>query len=336
MLRRNTCSIILACAPIAAISSHWLGGEIRYTHLEGFTYTIEARIYTCLESPADRPEITIDFGDGTTADVPREAPTDYFGASCCSIRLSTYPTTHTFSGSGSYMIRFEDQNRSSGMVNIPNSVNQPICVQALLVIGSEGPNSSVRFDSTQFAIQYVWNTWAHDPGAIEPDGDQVSFELTAPLGWACEPIAGYTQPVGVNFAWLNPSSGVFLWDYPPTLGNWNLCIKATERRNGIVVGEVTRDMTICVSPFVVGLEEVVPDASVRLLKPAGDARITVLGLLNEAMDLQVVDARGALIMREKLQPGVREVMLPELAAGMHCAVLSDANGITDVLRFVEP
>lgn len=233
-----------------------LGGEIRFTHLAGSAYRIEAMVYTALEWPSDYPELEVHV-DGQLFTVPREAHMDHFGEpNCENVRLSTYPLVHTFDAPGLHQAWFELSTRSAGVLNIPNSIGQPACIHATIVVSPGlGPNSSIRFGNLQSVTTWSWNTLVHDPGAFDPDGDSLSFELVAPLGSECSSIMGYAFPTGAVLAWLDPASGVFHWNHPPAPGHWSLCIRGTEWRNGQLIGQVTRDMVLCIAPFTVGVPE---------------------------------------------------------------------------------
>ena len=247
--------VLFAAIAGYAQASHWLGGEFRYTHVQGFTYEISFHAWTCLDSPADRPELVFDMGDGILDTVPRMSIMDNpTGPGCCGVRYSVYNTTHTYPGPGFYAITLQDQNRGSGIVNIPNSVAQAFCVGITLDISpAAGINNSVVFTSSPLDVQDVWSTLVHDPMAFDPDGDSLSFELVTPLGLGCYPVMGYvlphTQPGG--WTWLDPATGAFHWHLPMMTGTYTIAIRATEWRwvNGVLmsVGRSTRDMVICVN-----------------------------------------------------------------------------------------
>jgi len=56
---------------LAASATHNRAGEITYRHLGGFQYEATIITYTKAESPADRPEVGINWGDGSTDTIPR-------------------------------------------------------------------------------------------------------------------------------------------------------------------------------------------------------------------------------------------------------------------------
>lgn len=324
-----------AFASTPVLASHFQGGEISYAHIVGDSYSIQVKLWSVLEVPIDWPEITVYFGDGTAQIVPRDFTVDAFANECGNLRKSIYTATHDYPVPGAYRIRYTEPNRDAGIVNIPSSVNQPACIEALLVVDPLlGVNHSVVFDTAQSAFQHIWNVWVHDPGAANPDGDSLSFEAVLPLGFNCEPAVGSQPPWGTNFSWVDPATGVFHWDYPPLVGEWNLCIRATEWRNGILIGQVTRDMTICVGPWVIGLPEnpeprpmrAVIDGPYLYLFDAGTGPIT--------MDIFASD--GSLVMRRALAPNDHPIPIGELSVASYTVRAMSESGAPLHARFVKP
>lgn len=313
-----------------------LGGEIRFTHLAGSTYRIEAIVYTALEWPSDYPEIEV-YVDGQPYTVPREAPTDLFGEpNCQNVRISVYPLEHTFDVPGLHQAWFYLSARPAGVLNIPNSIGQTACIRATIVVSPGlGPNSSIRFGNRQSVTAWSWNTLVHDPGAFDPDGDSLSFELVAPLGSGCSSIMGYVFPTGAVLAWLDPASGVFHWNHPPSPGNWSLCIRGTEWRNGQLIGQVTRDMVLCVAPFTVGVNEVGDAEPLRTtLSPDGSLlhlRPSPLGF--GVAEVLALDGRVAL--RQAMRRG-EPIAVGQLSAGPYALRVTDAQGRVQLARFVKP
>lgn len=285
-------------------ATHLRAGELRYEHMEGLTYRVQGILYLDPNSPADRPEIVI-YIDGVADTVPRTEIIDFPSAtSCGAIRRCVYETQHSFPGPGLYTIDMVDSNRNSGIVNVPNSVSQSFCVKAIIVIGANGPNNSVRFAAPALFSDMEWSTLVHDPIAEEDDGDSLSFDLVTPHGLGCIPIAGYALPYSPSpgWAWLDPTSGVYAWYMPNLIGEYTIAIRASEWRNNAMIGQVTRDMAFCVS----ALPTAVPTGSaatedVHLLRVNDEWMLennTPGVLIGE-----LIDARGAMIRTLNLTSG---------------------------------
>ncbi len=228
----------------AGLGTHARTAVITYKHVEGYTYAITIETYTYSPSPADRPELEIQWGDGTSAMLPRTYMLDVTPT----IRKNLYEGEHTFSGEGSYLMSMEDPNRNYGIVNIPNSINQPEFVETLLVINDEaGPNNSVIFETIP-ALQ-VNNGWPfeYNCGAIDTDVDHLTYELIPCKGMNGLPIEGYEIPYATHEFKMDAENGQITWDWPYIQGEYIIAAKITEWRNGKVMGFVTREFQFIVS-----------------------------------------------------------------------------------------
>ena len=315
----------LAIGP-ASYATHLSGGELRYEHISGLTYRIQGILYTYLSSPADRPEIIIDQDT-----VPRTTMVDFpDGSGCGGIRVSTYETTRVFAGPGEYVIHMIDMNRNGGIVNIPNSDSQGFSVSATLIINPlTASNASPIFNAHQFTSSWNWSTLIHELQATDADGDSLSFHLVAPQDASGSPIVGYefpeqfTSPGG--FTWLDPETGTFLWDHPTLIGPYVIAIRCDEWRDGVLIGQVTRDMTICVSELPTAIEGGSNAAEdVRMLRVNDE-----WALDNNTQDLltaQLIDARGAIIRTFNLASGRTIVPLIDQANGFVLLRTMDAEG----------
>jgi hypothetical protein len=223
---------------------------------------------------------------------------------------------HTFPEAGAYWITYVEQNRNGGIVNIPNSVGQASCVQALLVMDDAlGSNTSLVFDTFQFETHRNWNTLIHDPGAFDADGDSLTFELATPAGIGCLPIQGYETPVGVNYVWLDPSTGTFIWDYPPFWGEFVIAIRGSEYHNGQLIGQVTRDMTICIAGFVVGMEEG-PTLDGMVIAPSlTNGPFWITNPTETPLSITIHSSTGSMVHRSTIASGRSNVDLGSVAAG---------------------
>lgn len=325
-------SVLISTLPITAWSTHSLGGEFRYTHLQDLTYTIEFHYWTCLEAPADRPEIIVRFGDGQLDTIPRTMMSDDPSASdCCGIRYSIYTTTHNYELPGVYTLAMEDRNRSSGIINIPNSNSQPFCTSATIFISNDiGPNNSAIFSADPYNWDFVWSTLVHDPQASDTDGDSLNFELVSPLGLGCTPAAGYTMPSTQpgGWTWLDATNGTYHWHLPNLIGQQVVAIRATERRliNGTwtVVGEVVRDMTICLASIPTGFEALNKEGTPILRPTLCDGTLWVTNPGSSMEWMSIVDATGREVRRFQALPGEQALQLTDLRPAMY--LLRDQSG----------
>jgi gliding motility-associated-like protein len=224
-----------------AFATHNRAGEITYKQIGPLTYEITIVTYTYTLSPADRPELTVQWGDGNSESVSRieevYLPNDY--------KRNTYKGRHTYPGPGIYEIVMEDPNRNEGILNIPNSVNVPFTIKTILQINAEvGNNNTPVLLTPPIDKASVGRLFVHNPAAYDSDGDSLSYGLTVCLGENGEPIAGYTIPPASHEFYVNPVTGDLVWNCPTQTGKYNVAMLIEEWRNGVKIGKIIRDMQI--------------------------------------------------------------------------------------------
>ncbi len=227
--------------PIQLLATHNRAGEITYRQIGPLTYEITLVTYTYTLSPADRPQLQIQWGDGTTSIVDRiekiQLPNYY--------QRNTYKGIHTYPGPGTYQIVMEDPNRNDGILNIPGSVNIPFAIKTILQINPTlGNNNTPVLLNPPIDKAAVGKLFIHNPAAFDPDGDSLSYELTVCLGANGEPIPGYTYPPASHDFYVNPISGDLVWNTPTQPGKYNVAMLIEEWRDGIKIGKIERDMQI--------------------------------------------------------------------------------------------
>lgn len=258
--------LILCClASLQAAATHNRAGEITYRHLTGSTYEVTITTYTKSTVVADRPYLNIRWGDegseNSVDSLPRvNGPINPAGIPTGEllegdIRLNLYVGTHTYPGPGIYSLIVEDPNRNAGVLNIPGSVDVPFCISSLLIIDPQaGNNDSPVLLSPAVENACINQLWEHNPGAYDPDGDSLTYDLVSCAGFDCLPIQNFVQPNEVDGAggafYVEPTTGTVVWDVPGLAGEYNFALRIREWREvegqWILVGQVIRDMQITV------------------------------------------------------------------------------------------
>jgi len=240
-----------------AWATHERAGEISFKYISGLTYEITIVTYTYAPSPADRYELEISWGDSTRSILQRSngelTGLGYFGEIIGpDLKKNLYIGIHTFPGAATYKITLEDPNRNYGIQNIPNSVEIPFFIETQLTINPFiGANSSPQLLLPPVDQGCVDKTFLHNPGAFDPDGDSLTFRLTACRGANGENIPGFVFPnqIGTNVGSvfkMNPSTGDIIWQDPKMQGEYNIAFLIEEWRNGLKIGYMTRDMQITI------------------------------------------------------------------------------------------
>ncbi|MCX8080269.1 MAG: gliding motility-associated C-terminal domain-containing protein [Bacteroidia bacterium] len=263
--------------------THNKAGEIIYKRIQPtatlvngvyvpiFKFEFIIRTYTEINSPggnADRCKLTLHLGNGDSLVLPRtNGPAGPTSGDCAgtfsgqvinpTTKYNEYKGVYQYANPGIYKVYVYDPNRNEGVVNIPNSVDQPFYLESLLVIDNfVGSNTSPILTSPPLDQACLGICFYHNPGAYDPDGDSLSFELTYcrgvdQLGNIGQPIPGYTYPAtgpGGSFS-IHPTTGLLKWCVPqsPT-GEYNIAFIVKEwRKYGnqrVLIGYVLRDMQV--------------------------------------------------------------------------------------------
>ena len=148
----------------------------------------------------------------------------------------------------------------------------------------------------------VGQRFCHNPAAFDPDGDSLAFRLSTPqdipgeTGCRGRNIPAYQDPTRfstTNEAGTTPPTfaidartGELCWDAPGQEGQFNFAFVVEEWRNGVLIGEVTRDMQIVV------LDQ--PNKR-PLLLPLADLCVTAGTLINQPIRATDPDGNRLLI-----------------------------------------
>jgi gliding motility-associated-like protein len=281
---------LFTCCALQLNATHNRAGEITYVQKGQFTYEITITTFTNTRPtsggwpPADRPVLEIDFGDDNVAQVQRsemyDLP-DYY-------RKNIYVITHTFPGPGTYELVVEDPNRNEGVANIPNSVTVVFSIKTIMQINpSLGINNTPQLLSPPVDKAAKNRLFIHNPAAWDPDGDSLAYRLTSCTGEDGQPINGFTFPENIT---MNELTGDLIWNKPTEVGIFNVAILIEEWREGVKIGQITRDLQIEVyetenmPPDMLSLQEICVEAGevieiqIKAFDPNGDnIELTPLG-----------------------------------------------------------
>ncbi len=266
-------AIFLIGVCYTASATHNRAGEITYRQLSGLTYEFTITTYTKASSiDADRAELEIKWGDGTSNLLPRT--TETFLAN--DIKLNKYKGVHTYLAPATYIVSMEDPNRIENIINMATSINVLFYIEDTLIILNPnlyGLNNSPELLNPPIDFANVDQVFVHNPNAYDPDGDSLSYTLVPPLQTVGSVVPGYASPAQINPSAnnqisINPFTGELIWDSPQRQGVYNIAILITEYRNGQRIGTVLRDLQIIVEQR--NNRPPVIDEVAKICKIAGD------------------------------------------------------------------
>jgi hypothetical protein len=274
---------VLACLSVggsilgiqAAYATHLRAGEITITRksCSSLDFIITITVYTNQGSPirfSNDGSGELNFGDGSPIHHPPQkenSPVPGFGPEFGTV---TYSVEHTFPGPGLYTISYFEHNRNAGILNMFNSVETPFFIQTVINIDPFlGCDNTPRLLVPPIDKACTGAKWYHNPGAYDPDGDSLSFEMTIPKQDVGRNVDAYRPPntkefyAGLDYTHgneahdgppafsINPVTGTIIWDAPGAAGEYNIAflIKEWRKIGGVWVqlGYVTRDMQIIVT-----------------------------------------------------------------------------------------
>jgi CHU_C Type IX secretion signal domain len=253
-------------------ATHLRAGEITVNRLSctSLTFQITVTVYIDTESGIQfgGPSEILNFGDSTWIEVPETTtiPRPDLGEN---MGMAVYTTTHTYSGPGTYVIRYTEPNRNEAVVNIANSVQTLFYLETQISIDPFlGCNNSPRLLVPPIDGACTGSMWVHNPGAFDPDGDSLSYALSYPKKGKGTSADNYRDPndpefyVGLDYNHsneegfgpptftINPKTGAIRWDAPGLAGEYNIAFLIIEWRKiegvWVKMGYVVRDMQIIV------------------------------------------------------------------------------------------
>ena len=184
------------------------------------------------------------------------------------IAVAEVTRDHRYAQYGTYTVTYIERDRSSNIVNIFNSLDTPYVTFVKFTI-TEGQRCNLLPVLTVPPLDKACHKVAflHNPGAFDPDGDSLSYQLSIPAAGLTE-LAIYTSPVdqrlytgyatgnedgtGPPTFGINAVTGLLTWDAPGLIGEYNIAFKIIEWRldsaSGVwsQISSTTRDMQIVV------------------------------------------------------------------------------------------
>lgn len=255
-LLRSLFALALALLMGAASATHNEAGEILLCNVGGTEYEVTIITHTNPDSPADRPDFILQWGDGFTDTIPRLSD-DVIIVAGISVQRNVYVSRHIYPGPGSYILQYEDPNRVANVINIDGgaSVDVPMCVQSMIIVVPGRSDCLPIFTNPPIQNACLGECWEHNPGAYDLDGDSLSYEPRVCLGFDCEPVPNYRFPDEVgpgpnNQYDIDPVTGTITWCAPQQQGIYNIAFAVVEWRNfdgtWFPIGWVMRDMQVIV------------------------------------------------------------------------------------------
>lgn len=257
--------VLMIASVTPSQATHIRAGEIIAERIstQTLTYRITVVGYTDTRSTVVFGPGEIDFGDGRSEVLNTESDFNLTENLGNNIEKNVFVITHTYQGPGNYTIRFMEFNRNANTLNMDQSVDTPFYIETMISIDPFlGVNNSPILTIAPVDNGAVNQTYIHNPGAYDPDGDSLAYVLDVPKQAFQREVNNYRSPASGEFSFtqqdgttppfleLDPVTGDLIWDAPGIAGQYNVAFRIEEWR--LVAGEwerigyVLRDMQIII------------------------------------------------------------------------------------------
>jgi gliding motility-associated-like protein len=260
-MKRFLLLFLLLFFSVSTFATHNRAGEITYRQIGPLSYEVTITTYTKADAPADRCELTLHWGDGTESVLYRtkgSGPADHCDSNGemvnNNIKKNIYIGRHTYSSASIYTLYMLDPNRNAGVLNIPNSVEEPFYITSTLMIGTGlGYNSSPILLNPPTDFGCVNTPYIHNVSAFDIDGDSLSYKMVNCRGANGRELeTTYTPSYNLDKVMVD-NQGTIHWDTPILAGIYNIAVEISEHRKDphsgkwITIGKILRDIQIDVT-----------------------------------------------------------------------------------------
>ncbi|MEN8928808.1 MAG: T9SS type A sorting domain-containing protein [Flavobacteriales bacterium] len=341
-------SILFSLISFSSNASHYLGNDLRFEQIGPNQFVLVLRLATVSTlPPSNQVGCSIYVQNTNALATSASMQLDSSNSATVTIGSNTYGfnigyysdtvilpnDTNGYYGVGYHCCRSNIINHAlAGMLytcDIPNP--------ALL-----GGNSNPRFvdypDSLVFFIGINRNL---DFSASDPDGDSLVYSLINPY----ESTSNGTKPFSLltfNAAFnlsnilgpggsltINPATGI-LSGTAVQLGNYAIAVKCEEFRNGVLIGEVVRDIVIPainapIPTTSLGENMINIEASIYPNPSSGNFAILLNGADFSVSQLEIFDITGKQVMSSSLTSNKIEINTENWEKGLYFARISTGD-----------
>jgi hypothetical protein len=281
LIRFSVLVIFFVALGYRSHATHLRAGEITVERVNcnALTFKITITVFTNTKNTPVKfggdPDLSyLYFGDGKREYVDEQPNVirydlDPSGA----IATSSYTTFHTYSSFETFKIHYQEPNRNGGVLNMENPLNTFFYIETLINLDlyldqRGGCSNSPKLLVPPIDRACTGAAWSHNPGAYDPDGDSIAYEMVIPFRDEDLPVVNYKAPNDPSFYAnldysraneagnaepsfsINRVTGTITWDAPGAPGEYNIAfiIKEFRKIDGIwfEMGFVRRDMQIIV------------------------------------------------------------------------------------------
>lgn len=233
----------------STMASHMMGGQITISHKSGMDYHLKYTAYRDMAGIPIGSVATIYFVDNTSgANFSLTIPYDSLvNVLVPGVEEYVYEADVTFPNTGNWAIHYEECCRNAAILNMVQPGGESHYFYTNFLVDTI--NSSPVFLNPPIVLAQDSVPFYYNPLPFDADGDSIAWSLDVPLSMNGAQVLGYSLPPSDSlfpFS-MDPLTGEITF-LPNTLGNFQVSLRVKEFRNGVQIGEITRDMQIIVVP----------------------------------------------------------------------------------------
>ncbi|MCB0795585.1 MAG: gliding motility-associated C-terminal domain-containing protein [Flavobacteriales bacterium] len=283
---------LVVCIASDVSATHIIGGEMIYDHAGGTDHLITLRLYrdcgpgntngTGFDPTA---ELAVYDGNGlylfsefmafpgaTNVPVVLNNPCLTAPPGIC-VEVAEYTALISLPANASgYVLSYQRCCRTPAILNLVAPNQDGLTCTVRIPPSGLGPNSSPRFNAYPALALCLGQAMVFDHSAVDPDGDQLVYELCTPFAGGTNVAPAPSPPAGPPFPTVNWAAGYsqsYQMDANPALtvdavtgeltvtptlvGSFVVGVLVKEYRNGTLLGEVRRDFRFDVVPCIVNI-----------------------------------------------------------------------------------
>ena len=231
-------------------ASHMMGGQITLAPAGGLTYVLTYTAYRDMVGIPIAQIANVQFVDsasGTTFTHDFSYDTANVVVLVPGVEQYTYSDTVTFPNAGDWYVSYEECCRNFAILNMTNAGGESHHFYTKVAIDSS--NSTPVFLNPPIVLAQEGVPFYYNPLPFDIDGDSIAWTLSVPLSMSGTPVLGYVLPSSDSLVPFNmdPITGEITF-LPNLAGNFQVSVRVAEFRNGVQIGEISRDMQIIVVP----------------------------------------------------------------------------------------
>ncbi|MFH2144391.1 MAG: T9SS type A sorting domain-containing protein [Bacteroidota bacterium] len=295
------------------VISAFLGGEINFKYISGYTYQINV---TVCKTYSQQDSIEVIYGDGTTGIIGIIDSIPYNNYA-----IYKYQGSHTFPGSGTYTVLSSFYNWENAYSNIPNSNQIPLTLMTIIHI-----DAILGFNLSPICVNELWvdtaitgQFYIFNPSYYDPDGDSISYNLTD-----CVDIPSYTFPDTTPYFTINCTNGDIIWNTPNNTGRWAIAFSVDEWRNNVLISSIIKQMTIIVRDNTL-LKDLMLDDKINIYPNPANGNFTIEA--KGIKKVEIFDLQGKTIFLSNKECSILNIDISKYSKGIFLVKIQTDNGL---------